>query len=264
MCIRDRLAALLRQDPACHADISSPVALLMENLWSSMGAGGEIAMMVSDTQRRDLLRGVHDAYYSGQADKRAIFDTNRQWCARMEIVAELFPDAKVICCVREVTWVLDSFERIARANAFTLSRLYAGQQAATVYARTESLAHAGGVVGFALNALREAFYGPHADRLVLIDYEALASDPKATMDFLYARLGLAPFAHDFANVDYDAGEFDRSIGAPGLHKVGREVKFKRRKSLLPPDLFARYEADDFWRDPLRNQSAAAILLPSDL
>ena len=258
------LAAVLRQNPALHAAMSSPVAPLMETLWAAMGAGSEAALLVDDAQRRAMLRAVFDAYYADVAPDRVVFDTNRTWCARMEMLVALFPDAKVICCVREVAWVLDSFERIARENPFTLSRLYSRDQASSVYGRTDALANGAGVVGFALNALREAFYGPHADRLLLVDYEALAREPAAAIAFLYDRLGLPAFAHDFAALDYDAAAFDRSLGAPGLHTVARQVRFSPRKTLLPPDLFRRFETDDFWRDPVRNQGAAAILLPADL
>ena len=256
------LAALLRQNPEFHAGISSPAALLVEQVWAAMGAGGEAAALVTEDQRRDILRGVFDSYYKSLAPGKIIFDTNRMWCARMDVLTQLFPQSKVICCVREVAWVMDSFERIARQNAFTLSRLYSREQAATVYSRVDALAHAGGVVGFALNGLREAFYGPHAARLILVDYEALVREPKPAMAFLYGQLGLKPFEHDFSNAEYDAGEFDRNLGAPGLHKVQRDVKFTPRKPLLPPDLFARFENDDFWRDPVRNQGDSAILLPA--
>ena len=255
------LAALLRQNPAFHAGMSSPVGSLMEHMWAAMGAGNELALFIDEAQRRDLLLGIFSGYYRHLMGTRVIFDTNRIWCARLDILAELFPASKIICCVREVAWILDSFERITRANAFTLSRMYSRDQAATVYSRVDAMASASGVVGFALNALREAFYGPHAGRLVLVDYEALAREPRGTMEFLYERLALAPFAHDFANIDYDARDFDRQIGAPGLHSVSPQVRFAPRKTLLPPDLFARFETDDFWRDPVRNQGQAAILLP---
>jgi len=29
--------------------------------------------------------------------------------------------------------------------------------------------------------------------------------------------------HDFENIEFDAEEFDRRLGTPGLHKVGRRV-----------------------------------------
>lgn len=35
----------------------------------------------------------------------------------------------------------------------------------------------------------------------------------------------------------------------GLHTVRRKVEFIERPSILPPELFARYENDAFWMDP---------------
>ncbi len=46
-------------------------------------------------------------------------------------------------------------------------------------------------------------------------------------------------------------QFDARLGTPGLHDVGPVVRRETRRSLLPPDLFARYEPDSFWRDPAR-------------
>ncbi|MBV9907770.1 MAG: hypothetical protein JOY52_09415 [Hyphomicrobiales bacterium] len=43
-------------------------------------------------------------------------------------------------------------------------------------------------------------------------------------------------------------EFDQRLGTPGLHDVGRSVKRRERKTILPPDLFARYEREAFWED----------------
>jgi sulfotransferase len=48
-----------------------------------------------------------------------ISDTNRGWCAWMPAIAQLFPDAKVIACVRELPWVIDSIERLIQRNAFS-------------------------------------------------------------------------------------------------------------------------------------------------
>ena len=44
-------------------------------------------------------------------------------------------------------------------------------------------------------------------------------------------------------------EFDMRLGTPGLHEVGRSVEARERPTLLPPDLFLRYQKDAFWEDP---------------
>jgi sulfotransferase len=43
-------------------------------------------------------------------------------------------------------------------------------------------------------------------------------------------------------------EFDQRLGTPGLHEVGRSVQARERRTILPPELFARYERDAFWED----------------
>jgi sulfotransferase len=54
-------------------------------------------------------------------------------------------------------------------------------------------------------------------------------------------------------------EFDIRIGTPGLHHVRSAVRAEARSTVLPPDLFARYELDAFWQDPARLPSTIRIV-----
>ncbi len=36
------------------------------------------------------------------------------------------------------------------------------------------------------------------------------------------------------------------LGVKGLHQVRKKVEFKARRSILPPDLFVKYQQMDFW------------------
>jgi sulfotransferase len=101
--------------------------------------------------------------------------------------------------------------------------------------------------------LQEAFLGEHSDRLLLVEYESLARSPQATMASIYEFLGEAPFAHDFGNVEYEADEFDRYAGAPGLHKVAKEVRYVERPTILPIEIFRKLDKPlTFWKDPAKN------------
>src|ERR1043165_3154978 len=111
------LAALLRQNPRFHAGISSPVAALFNGMLSHFSAGSEYATMLDVPLRRRLLRGVFDGFYA-DSQREVVFDTSRAWCARMPAILDLFADAKVIACVRNVAWVMDSIERLYRANPY--------------------------------------------------------------------------------------------------------------------------------------------------
>jgi len=139
-------AAILRQNPRFHAGMSSPVAALFDHLIAQVSAGSELSTMVSEPQRARLLRGLFDSYYAGYAQP-VIFDTNRAWTAQLPALMRLFPDAKIICCVRDVAWVMDSLERQYRNNAFEHTRLFNNPaERGTVYTRVEALANANRLV----------------------------------------------------------------------------------------------------------------------
>ncbi|MBV9863624.1 MAG: sulfotransferase [Alphaproteobacteria bacterium] len=252
------LAALLRQNPRFHARISSPVCPLFGQLVAGMA--GEAAALVTDAQRERILRGLFDSYYADQDDKTVVFDTNRGWCGRLSALNRVVPEARIICMVRNVAWVMDSIERLIRKNPLLPSRLFADDaERATVYSRCDAIGHRNRLVGGAWSALKEAFYGEDADRLLVVEYEYLTRAPQRTMALIYEFLGEEPFAHQFDNLDYDEPEFDEILMTPGLHKVRRKVEFVPRRTILPPDLFERFNALSFWTDPA--PSLANIVAP---
>lgn len=255
------LAAILRQNPNIHAHISSPTGALFSQMWVSMGAGNEYAVFIDEEQRQDLLRSIFDAYYRKIHPLKLVFDTNRGWAAKLPMLARLFPRARMVCCVRDIPSIMDSFERLHRNNPFVLSMLFSADSSRTVYHRVEALGGVNGVVGFAWHALRDAYFGEFADRLIVVDYDALTRDPKATLASLYQMLELPPFTHDFDNVIFnEADEFDRRFGLPDLHTVSRKVQYVRRQTLLPPDLVSRYAQDSFWKNPDINFRKVPVIL----
>lgn len=253
------LAALLRQNPHVHAGMSSPLASLVLAVQRAMSQENEGAPFIDDARREAVLRGVVAGFYEGLPAGVTVLDTNRVWCAKLPLLARLYPEARVVACVRDVGAVMDSFERIHRANPLEPSGIYKFDPGTTVYGRTGALAGSDGAVGFALDALREAFFAPEArGRLMLLTYETLAAEPGRAMDAVYAHLGLAPFAHDFEDVRFEADAFDRRLGAPGLHRVGRRVAMPERQPVLPPGLFARFGGDAFWREAPNPQGVAVV------
>ena len=106
----------------------------------------------------------------------------------MAALASLFPESRVIACVRDPVKIINSFERLIRKNALLVSRMFPAEANATVFTRVDHLTAKHGTVGFAWNALQEAFYGEFSNRLILVDYEALARDPKRTLSKLYDLL----------------------------------------------------------------------------
>jgi sulfotransferase len=253
------LAALLRQNPNFHAAMSSPAAGLYSALLGEMSARSEFAVFIDDSQREAILRGAIQGYYHAIHPTQLVFDTNRAWCSKLSGLTKLYPCAKMICCVRHISWIMDSIERLIRHNSFQLSRIFGFETGGTVYTRVARLAMNDGMVGYALDALREAFYGEYADRLILVTYETLTKRPAATMRAIYDFIGEPLFEHDFGKLDYAAKEFDGRLGTPGLHTVARAVRPIERPTILPPDLFRRFDADAFWLDPNLNRHNVPVI-----
>jgi sulfotransferase len=253
------LAGIVRQNPRFHAGMTSPVGAMYMALEGAMSRRNEAAVFIEDAQRREVLKGLFANYYAGIHKDKLVFDTNRAWCTKLPALGQLFPQARVICCVRDVSWVMDSIERLVRKNAFELSGMFGFEPGNTVFTRINRIASGDGMVGYALDALKEAFFSEQAEKLILVEYRALTRAPERTLTLIYEQLGEPPFKHDFDNVEYTADSFDMALGTRGLHTVRRKVEWIERESVLPPELFHRFANDMFWRIPEANIRRVPII-----
>lgn len=257
------LAAILRQNPRLHAAMTSPVGELFRLNLSALGRGRDVGIFLDEQQKKDLLAAIVDCYYRPHTDKAVILDTNRGWTAHLAALLSLYPEAKVICCVRNVAWVLDSIERLIRRNAFDSSRIFQSDtERATVFSRVAALTNRERMVGYAWSAAKEAYYGEHSRSLLIVEYDVLAQQPAPTLERIYAFLDEPPFVHDLDNVDYAEPDFDAFAQTPGLHTVRRKVTFEPRQTVLPPELFANFVGLSFWRDP-QGSAATRITMPDE-
>ena len=254
------LSALLRQNPRFSAAVTSPVALLVGSIMQKMSGANEFAAFFDDERRRTMLRGLFNSYYAGVPPDHTVFDTNRTWTAKLPLLKDLYPNSRVICCVREIGWIIDSLERMLRQNPTQLSRTLNYTPGTSVYSRVETLMNSeSGLIGLAWSSLREAWFGPMADKLIIVNYDKLASTPDAVLRRLYQELEEPWYEHDFDNVRYDEPKYDALLGMPGMHKVRRKVDYQKREPFIPPELFTKYAHLNFWRQPEAARKGIVIL-----
>ncbi|KPF77922.1 sulfotransferase [alpha proteobacterium AAP81b] len=241
------LAALLSQNPRLSARMTSPVGSMVSAMLKSMSAENEGAVFIDDAARERVLRGIVENYYAA-APQPLVFDTNRLWTTRLALIARLFPAARVIVCVRNPAWVIDSIESLVRQNPLLPSGIFGHDPGGTVYSRVEGLVAAAGMVGFAMNGIREAVFSAERQRLLLLRYESLVADPRRALAAIYDAIGEAPFDHDLEAIPQDeqALAFDARLGTPGLHRVAPRLAARSRPTLLPPDLFQTHSKTGFW------------------
>lgn len=217
-------------------------------------------MFFNDERRRAILRGVFDSYYVDVAAGHVVFDTNRTWTGKLSLLNDLYPQARVICCVREIGWIIDSVERMLRKNPLQLSRIFDYKPGSSVYSRVETLMNSEkGLIGLAWSSLREAWFSQQAGKLIVINYDTLVRSPAAVLQQLYRELDETWYEHDFENLRYDEPGYDAHLGMPGMHKVGAKVEYQKRDSCIPPDIFDKYADLSFWLKPEMNSRGIVVL-----
>lgn len=199
-------------------------------------------------KRKELITNLFDTYYNTPG-KEVYFDTNRGWSMMLPLIKDLFPYTKVILTVRDINWILDSFEQLARKNIYDLSSMFSPEENVNVYTRCSTLMREDRTLGFAYMALKQALYSKEKDMLFLLEYDKLATKPEQTMKMIHNFLDLNDhnFNYDFNNVEASYDEFDADVNLKGLHTIRRKVEKLDRLSILPPDILQTFKDFSVWR-----------------
>lgn len=253
------LSALLTQNPRFFAEMSSPVSSLVNDLLVSMSAKNKYAVVMNDAQKEKIFRGIFESYYSFVENKEVVFDTRRSWTRNLPLLAKLFPDFKMICCVRSVSRIANSFETLITNNPFELSGLFGFQPTKNLFDRFDFMMRPDGHIGGPLNSLMQAINGPYANKIILVRYESLVADPIAVLNRIYDFIDEPKFPHDEKRVEYKTPEYDALVGTPGLHHVREQVADVDKPNILPMQLIKRLESYNFWLSKENNPLGVTIL-----
>jgi sulfotransferase len=208
-------------------------------------AQGGYRIQCPEQKRRKLIRNLLETYY--EDSNPVVFDTNRGWTLLTPLIRDIYPEAKMICCVRDVPWILDSFEQLMRKNPYSTTSLFSADESTDVYTRSNALLRPERTLGFALNSLKQAVYGGEREMILLVNYDDLCRAPKAVIQDIYAFIGEKPFEHDFNNLEASYDEFDQDVNLKGMHTVRKNLEHVVRDPILPPDLWHQAETYSFWK-----------------
>ena len=242
------LSAILRQNPEFYADISSPVQGLVASTINVI-TNSESNHLIDEDRRKSILRAMFNAYYDA-VEQPTVFDTSRGWTARTSLLKTLYPKTKIICCVRDLPWILDSFERIAAKNSLWNASLTDDEASQTVTTRCDALmgVKKEGQVVKPYYFLEEGLL-LNPDMIMLVEYESLCKKPESVMRELYDFIDKPYFSHDFDNVEYDNEVYDKALNMKSLHTVRKQVSWQERPSILPKSVWEKYAGKEFWRTP---------------
>jgi sulfotransferase len=243
------LSAILKQNPRFTSGISDPLASYAHSIIRDTNTAVGMDAAVSIEKRRDLIRDMFNSFYKN--DRTVCFNTTRGWTADTSLLKDLFPNFKMIVCLRDVPWILDSFEQLNAKNPYTIKPLYHHQELGNVHDRCRILMgeipNFGGYVHGPLINVQQSMFSNELNHICYVDYNTLVNNPRSVMQQIYQFLGEKWFEHDFNNVEDNYDEFDEQAKITGLHKVRRKVEYRDRRSILPGELWDRYSPMSFWK-----------------
>ena len=240
------LSTILKQNPRFEASISGPLARFARAVIQESSAQGGYRFECPPEKRKKLINGLFENYHDDPT-KEVAFNTNRGWPLLLPTLKDLYPDSKMILCVRDIGWILDSFETLQRKNPYTFTTMFSPDENVNVYARCETLLNPSRTLGFAYGAVKQAITGEHKSSIMILDYEQLATQPEQSRRAVYSFIGEDYYAHDYNNVEASYDDFDEDVQLPGLHTTRQRVQFIPRETILPPDIWQRVQGMEVWK-----------------
>ncbi len=240
------LSTILNQNPRFQASISGPLARFSRAAIEQSSAQGGYRHQCPEDKRKKIISGIFDNYYDDPT-KEVFFDTNRGWTLLLPLIKDLFPYTKLILCVRDIEWILDSFEQLIRKNPYSLTNMFSEEENTNVYTRCRTLLREDRTLGFAYMALKHAITSKEKNMLYILEYEKLCRFPEQTMKEIYHFIDQEYYEHDFNNVETSYDEFDADVNLSGLHTTRKKVEYIPRQMIIPPDSREIVRGWEVWR-----------------
>ena len=220
------LCNVLAQNPRIHATASSGLIDLIYPSRKNLADLGEFkAMDPKDAENMflDWARGGIVNAYNSITDRPIVFDKGRSWMGYLDLVFQMFPEAKVVISIRDMRGIMASMEKISRKHpAYFQAEEVNPQNFLTTEKRVK--AWTAGKVGIAIERLYEVS-NRFKDKVHFVHAEDLTENPKQTLMKLYTYLGEEYYeGHDFNNVEQYTKEHDGVWWPHGDHTIKGSIK----------------------------------------
>ena len=228
------LSSILKQNPRFQTSISGPLARYVRSIIQESTSQGGYGTECDEQKRKKLLTGLFENYYDNPT-KEVCVNHNRGWPLLLPTIKDMFPDSKMILCVRDVKDILNSFEWLVRQQPYEFTTMFSPEENVSVYSRCEALLQPGRTLSFAYTATKQGITSEHKSSIMVIDYEKLASNPEFIIKTLYNFIDEPYYEHDYSNVEQSYPEFDSEVNLKNLHTTRKKVSYIEKEMIIPPD-----------------------------
>jgi len=234
------LCNILNQNPDFYASSTSPIPELIGTFINRISSSAEIqAALARDSAgvtgrlNKMLLRMI-EVWYEQKTG--VVFDKSRGWSFNSLLLARLFPQTKVIACVRDLRNVFASIEKQHAQNP--IFDLASSPNEKTMLVRADTLMSPNGLIGQSAIGTQDLM-DRMEKRTHVLHYESFSINPKMKMKEIYEFIGEPYFEHDFENVENTSEDLDALYLNKFPHDGSGEVRPSDRKewrSHVPVDL----------------------------
>jgi len=196
------LCNVLNQNPQFYASSTSCLPQLLGNMSGFCSHSPEMKSDLHNDpevaqQKLSLaMKSVCESWYFNK-NESIIFDKSRLWNNHAQLFSHLYPEGKMLVCVRDLRSVFASIEKQNAKNP-TLSDAQNPAQR-SLYDRVDKMCSPDGLVGIAVKGIEDILHRK-ANNVVMIPYEYFSENPEKSMERIYDELGETQFSHDFDNV----------------------------------------------------------------
>ena len=229
------LANILAQNPNLYTTPTSGLVgsiLLIKDNWKNNDIYRSNSEDYIYPKIKSMMKMMLLGFYYEQIEKGIIpIDKNRMWAGNIDMLDKLLDsNYKIIFPIRNVVDCCISMERINRKGSLVNhgdNGDFIKEQSAR--GRAQNFLKDDGIFGLPLLYLRELIYRGETDKLVVVPYNDLLTQPTLTLNKLHKELDLPTFKYDFNNIKQTIVEHDLNHGFEphSLHKI---IEGK----LLPP------------------------------
>jgi sulfotransferase len=170
----------------------------------------------------DYVKGGCENAFNRLTDRPIVADKCRSWVGHLDMLFQIWPDAKVLVPVRDMRGILSSLEKKWRKHPFPMvgAEKANPQNWTTVEKRAQGWLQIP-PLGIAVERLSDAVRR-FKDRLHFVHFEKLTGSPATTMQDIWSYLNIETPVHDFDNVEQYTVEHE--LGWPyGDHEIRSKV-----------------------------------------
>lgn len=235
------LCNILNQNPKFWASSTSPLTQLCSNIvsiWSSsIEVKGDLSRdrEATEERMRRSLKSFCDSWHQRDDGRSVIFDKSRGWTHNMLSLRSIYPDSKVLVCIRDLKSVFASVEK--QHQKTPLLDDAKDIKSKSLFDRADKMFSPQGLIGGPIIGI-EDIVRRNLD-VIFIKYEQLARFPNEVMRKVYEYLGEPYYSHNFSDVKNTATDPDAFYNFKFPHKGSGEVSPadpNEWKKFISPDL----------------------------